>query len=425
MQGRQPVAALAFVSNPGHRSMRVLFVHKVFPGQYAHLARALAAERGNEVVFLHAEGDDEIPGIRKLRIAPSRGAAPSTHHYVQGLENAVLLGQAAYRAAGELAQSGFRPDVICAHAGFGPGLYLKDAFPGVPLLGYFEWFYRAQDADADFLDPSVVTADEALRIRTRNAALLLELTSCDRGLCPTEFQRQQFPPELQQKLTVLHDGVDTDYFCPLPTALPELPPDAEILTYATRGLEPYRGFPQFMAALALLQAKRPKLHAVIVGADETHYGRPAANGRGHREPTLAAIPALDRARVHFRGFLPAPAYRDVLRASQVHVYLTVPFVLSWSLLDAMATGCAIVGSDTAPVREVIRDSRTGLLADMRSPPAIAAAIERLLDDRALAARLGLAARQHVLDGYALSLLLPQQRSLVASLAQGRGTRKRA
>ena len=405
--------------------MRVLFVHKVFPGQYAHLARSLAAERGNEVVFLHAEGDGEIPGVRKVRIAPSRAAAAITHHYVQGLETAVLLGQAAYRSAIELVRSGFRPDVICAHAGFGPGLYLKDAFAGVPILGYFEWFYRAHEADADFLDPCAVSADDALRIRTRNAEILLELTNCDRGLCPTAFQRDQFPPELREKLTVLHDGVDTAYFAPLPTALPDLPPDAEIVTYATRGLEPYRGFPQFMQALDLLQTRRPKLHAVVVGADETHYGRPAANGGGHREETLEAIPTLDMSRVHFRGFLPPPAYRDVLRASRAHVYLTVPFVLSWSLLDAMATGCAIVGSDTAPVREVMQDGETGLLADMREPRVIAAAIERLFDDRDLAAGLGSAARGHVLEHYALDKLLPRQRALVASLASGKTARKRA
>lgn len=405
--------------------MRVLFVHKVFPGQYAHLARVLAAERGNEVVFLHAEGEDEIANVRKVRIAATRKAAAETHHYVQGLESAVLQGQAAYRAASELARSGFRPDVICAHAGFGPGLYLKDVFPGVPVLGYFEWFYRAHDADADFLDRAAVTADEALRIRTRNAEILLELTNCDHGLCPTAFQRDQFPPELRDKLTVLHDGVDTRYFAPLPSALAGAPADAEIVTYATRGLEPYRGFPQFMEALALLQARRKRLHAVVVGADETNYGRPPANGGGHRAETLAAIPTLDHARVHFRGFLPPAEYRDVLRASQVHVYLTVPFVLSWSLLDAMATGCAIVGSDTTPVREVLRDGETGLLADMRSPPAVAAAIERFLDDRDLAARLGSAARQHVVEHYALEKLLPRQRELVASLAVGKGLRKRA
>lgn len=405
--------------------MRVLFVHKVFPGQYAHLARALAADRDNEVAFLHADGRGEIPHVRRVPFAASRTAAAGTHHYVQGLENAVLLGQAAFRAAQGLARAGFRPDVICAHAGFGPGLYLKDAFPGVPLLGYFEWFYRAHDADADFLDPCALSADDALRIRTRNAEILLELTNCDSGLCPTAFQRDQFPPALREKLTVLHDGVDTSYFAPLPTALPDLPPDAEIVTYATRGLEPYRGFPQFMEALALLQSHRPKLHAVIVGADETHYGRPAENGRGHREASLAANPTLDRSRVHFRGFLPPPAYREVLRASHAHVYLTVPFVLSWSLLDAMATGCAIVGSDTAPVREVMQDGRTGLLVDMRAPREIAAAIERLLDDRALAARLGWEARAHVLEHYALDKLLPRQRALVASLAAGKGARKRA
>jgi glycosyltransferase involved in cell wall biosynthesis len=405
--------------------MRLLFVHKVFSGQYAHLVRALAAERGNEVVFLHAEGVGEIPGVRKVRIAPSRAAAASTHHYVQGLETAVLLGQAGYRAAAELARSGFRPDVICAHAGFGPGLYLKDAFPGVPLLGYFEWYYRARDADADFLDPRAVSEDDALRIRTRNAELLLELTSCDAGLCPTEFQRAQFPPELQAKLTVLHDGVDTEYFAPGRATLPGIPADAEVVTYATRGLEPYRGFPQFMQALALLQARRPRLHAVVVGADETNYGRPSASGGGHRDTTLAAIPTLDRGRIHFRGFLPPADYRDVLRASHAHVYLTVPFVLSWSLLDAMAAGCAIVGSNTAPVREVIREGWNGLLADMRSPRAIATALERLLDDRALAARLGSAARQHMLDGYALADVLPRQRALVAALAAGTGVRKRA
>lgn len=407
--------------------MRVLFVHKFFPGQYTHLVRAFAAERNNEVVFLHAEGEGEIAGVRRVRITPRRAAAAATHHYVQGLETAVLSGQAAYRAATELAGAGFRPDIICAHAGFGPGLYIKDAFPGVPLLGYFEWYYRARDADADFLDPQAVSQDDALRIRTRNAGILLELTSCDRGICPTVFQRDQFPPELRGKLTVLHDGVDTRYFNPA-TAAPQLrdiPPDAEIVTYATRGLEPYRGFPQFMEAIALLQARRPKLHAVIVGADETHYGRPSSDGRGYRDAMLDRLPGMDRTRLHFRGFLPPDDYRRVLQASQAHVYLTVPFVLSWSLLDAMATGCAIVGSDTAPVREVLRDGETGLLAEMRAPRSIAAAVERMLDDRALATRLRAAARREVGERYALAKLLPKQLDLVASLAQGNPARLRA
>ncbi len=407
--------------------MRVLFVHKFLPGQYRHIARALAAERGNEVVFIHAEGENDSAAIRAIRVKPARTASAGTHHYLQGLETAVLFGQAAYRAATDLARGGFRPDVICAHAGFGPGLYLKDAFPGVPLLGYFEWYYRARDADADYLDPQAVGEDEALRIRTRNAGLLLELASCDRGVCPTAFQRDQFPPELRGKLAVIHDGVDTGYFVPAnpPVALRDIPKDAEVVTYATRGLEPYRGFPQFMEALALLQARRPHLHAVIVGADETNYGRPSGDGRGYRDVMLGRLPALDRARVHFLGFLPPHEYRTVLQASQAHVYLTVPFVLSWSLLDAMATGCALVGSDTGPVREAIRDGETGLLADMRAPRAIAAAVDRLLDDRRLAARLGTAARGHVVEHYALDRLLPRQIELIRSLAQEKAGRKRA
>jgi glycosyltransferase involved in cell wall biosynthesis len=409
-----------------HR-MRVLFVHKFFPAQYTHIARALAAGGGNEVAFIHAEGENDDPAIRTVRVKAARAASPGTHHYLQGFETAVLFGQAAYRAAADLARGGFRPDVICAHAGFGPGLYLKDAFPGVPLLGYFEWYYRARDADADYLDPHAVGEDEALRIRTRNAGILLELAGCDRAVCPTAFQRDQFPPELRGKLAVIHDGVDTAGFAPAaaPVALRDVPEDAEIVTYATRGLEPYRGFPQFMEAVALLQTRRPRLHAVVVGADETNYGRPSGDGRGYRDVMLGRLPALDRGRVHFRGFLPQHEYRSVLQASHAHVYLTVPFVLSWSLLDAMATGCAIVGSDTGPVREVIRDGETGLLADMRTPRGIAAAIERLLDDRRLAARLGAAARGHVAEHYALDRLLPRQLELIASLAREKAARKRA
>jgi glycosyltransferase involved in cell wall biosynthesis len=396
--------------------MRVLFVHKFFPGQFLHLARALAGDPANEVVFVHAEGEGEIPRVRKVRIAPSRAVVPSTHHYVQGFETAVLLGQAAYRACSGLRDGGFRPDVIYAHAGFGPGLYLKDVFPDAPLLGYFEWYYRAQGADADFLDAHV-EPDEALRIRTRNAGVLLELANCDRGVCPTAFQRDQFPPDLRGKLTVLHDGVDVESFGARQDHVDGIPADAEIVTYATRGLEPYRGFPQFMAAIDLLQKRRPMLHAVVAGADETYYGRPPAGGGGHKRAVLDSLPHLDRTRLHFRGFLKSAEYRAMLLGSHVHVYLTVPFVLSWSLLEAMVAGCAIVGSDTPPVREVLRHGETGLLADMREPERIADAIERLLDDRALAARLASAARETVAGRYALMRLLPKQIALLRAMSR--------
>ncbi|MBM3526098.1 MAG: glycosyltransferase, partial [Alphaproteobacteria bacterium] len=371
--------------------MKILFAHRFCPGQYGRLAQALAA-RGDSVVFLHAEGDPVLPGIDVRRYLPVRAARAETHHYLQSMETAVLHGQAAYRAARELAQSGFRPDVICAHAGFGPGLYLGEAFRGVPTLGYFEWFYRAHGGDADFADPADVSPDDALRIPTRNAQLLLELETCARGLTPTRFQHVQFPDSYRGKIQVLHDGVDTREFRPaagpVPLEIAGLPADAEIVTYATRGLEAYRGFPGFMTAIAALMERRRKLHAVVLGEDRSFYGRPPADGRGWRAIMLERLPTLDRERVHFLGTLPMDAYRRVLQATHAHVYLTVPFVLSWSLLEAMACAAPIVGSDTDPVREILIDRDNGLLADFRSPGAIADRVEMLLDDRTLAARFG-------------------------------------
>ncbi|MBL8698398.1 MAG: glycosyltransferase [Alphaproteobacteria bacterium] len=402
--------------------MKVLFAHRFYPGQYGRLAAALAA-RGDRCVFLHAEGEGApAPGIEIRRYMPARAARAETHHYLQGMETAVLHGQAAYRAARELAQSGFRPDVICAHAGFGPGLYLGEAFRGVPTLGYFEWFYRARGGDADFHDPADVSPDDALRIPTRNAQLLLELETCARGLTPTAFQHAQFPDAYRPKLEILHDGVDTDALQPLAGTIAELgiaglPDDAEVVSYATRGLESYRGFPAFMSAIAELAARRPKLHALVLGEDRTFYGRPPPDGRGWKEIMLERLPGLDRGRVHFLGTLPWEGYRRVLQTTQAHVYLTVPFVLSWSLIEAMACGAPIVGSDTAPVREVIADGESGLLADFHAPSAIAERIGALLDDRAMAARLGTAARATAIERYAARDLLPRHIALIEAVAR--------
>jgi len=401
--------------------MKILFAHRYLPGQFRHLACALAA-RGDDCVFLHAEGDDVPAGVRAVRFQPTRRASSQTHHYLQGLENAVLDGQAAYRAARDLAQSGFRPDVICAHAGFGPGLYLAEAFRGAPILGHFEWFYSARGADADFIDPAEVSPDDELRIRTRNAQLLLELEACRRGVVPTEFQLAQFPEAYRHKLKVLHEGIDVDAFAPAPVApaeleVPGLPDDAEIVVYATRGLEAYRGFPAFMEAIALLQARRPRMHALILGEDRSFYGRAPANGRGWKATMLERLGQLDQKRLHFLGTRPLALYRRVLQSAHAHVYLTVPFVLSWSLIEAMACGAPIVGSDTAPVREVIADRDTGLLAELRAPAAIADAIAVLLDDRALGRRLGARAREVATERYALNRLLPQQIAFVEEVSR--------
>ena len=405
--------------------MRVVLAHRYFPGHFAHLARALASDPGNQVIFVHAAGHGEIPGVRRLQIRAAREGSSATHHYLQPFERAVLLGQAVYRAAARLSERGFDPDLVYFHAGFGMGLYLKDAFPSAPSLGLFEWYYRSCHSDADFLGPPL-SADDRLRIRTLNAGLLLELDACEVGVCPTSFQKAQFPEAHQSKLEALHDGIDTELLAPRrlreprPAVVARVPPEAELITYATRGLEPYRGFPQFMQALVRLQGERPSLHAAIAGSPKHFYGGPVPPGHDSwKEAVLAGLPELDLRRVHFLGMLPGEDYRALLRASDVHVYLTVPFVLSWSLLEAMAMACPLVASDTGPVREVVEHGVHGLLADLREPGAIATQIAALLDDRCRAAQLGRAAARRVRMTYALDVVLPQQLALLRTVAARR------
>ena len=400
--------------------MRLLFVHKHFPGQFLNLAVAFAAQPGNEVVFISTESGFDVPGIKTIEVKPSRTSTAPTHHYLQGFENAVLLGQAVYRAAAALRQDGFVPDLIYAHAGFGPGLYMKDIFPESPIIGHFEWFYHPSDSDSDFLSSETVSEDESLRIRTKNAELLLELTQCDYGICPTAFQMDQFPPEFQSKLQVIHEGIDTSFFSPtergeLTLGDLQLKDGVEIVTYTTRGMEPYRGFPQFMRALAYLQGLRPNLHAVIAGTDAVYYGQPREDSKSWKEAMLDELPALDHSRIHFTGPLAIQDYRRVLRASHAHVYMTVPFVLSWSLLEAMSTGCSIVGSATAPVCEVIDDGTTGLLTDFFDPFRLATRVGELLDDRDSAEKLGQAARAYMVEHYDLGSVLPSHFRLASHL----------
>lgn len=401
--------------------MRVLFLHNNFPAQYRFVATALAADTRNRVVFGTTNAGGELPNVTRVFYKPARPANPSTHHYIRNLEEAVLNGQAVYRMALELKRQGFEPDIVCGHSGWGPTLYVKDAFPKAKLLCYFEWFYRARGSDADFVDPASISLDDECRIRTRNAPILLDLAHCDAGLSPTEFQRAQFPEPWASRLHCLHDGIDVDFFSPEPGAkmiLPglDLSQAAEIVTYATRGMEPYRGFPQFMRALALLQKRRPHMHAVVVGDDRVAYGRKLPEGQSYRQKMLEELPELDLSRLHFTGSLPYPLYRQVLRASSAHVYLTVPFVLSWSLMESLATGCLVVGSDTPPVREMIRDNQNGLLADFFSPEHLAQRIGEALDDPARMAPIRAAARQGIVERYALRDLLPRHLRLIREVA---------
>lgn len=405
--------------------MRYLFIHQNFPAQFGRMAAHLASQPGNQVVYLTGRPDIEIPGVHKAIFKESREPAKETHQYIRYLERAVLQGQAAYRTGLELKKKGFEPDIIYGHAGFGASMYMRDLYPKVPFVGYFEWFYHAHGTDADFDPSEEMSLDNECRIRTKNMVLLQELHGCTAGVSPTYWQHSQFPLEYRNKIRIIHDGVDACTFRPepntkliLPNVQLDLSAAEEIVTYVGRRMEPYRGFPQFMEAISLLLKRRSKCHVVIVGAEGVSYGVPHPSGKSYKELMLEKFP-YDKKRLHFTGPLPYSDYRKVLQASSVHVYLTYPFVLSWSMLEAMSCGCTLVASDTAPVREVVRDGQNGLLVDFFAPQKLADRIEEVLDDKVLRARLGSNARETVKDNYDMERLIPQHIQLLGDIAQKR------
>ncbi|NQZ63757.1 glycosyltransferase family 4 protein [Crocosphaera sp.] len=393
--------------------MNILFLHPNFPAQFRHLVTALAKNSQNKVVFGTKREEGSISGVLKAIYTPSRQARRETHHYVRNLENAVLQGQAVYRLAEQLKKERFIPDVVYGHSGWGPTLFIKDIFPKAELLCFFEWFYHAHGTDADFDPKEPLTADDEARIRIKNTPMLTDLYSCDRGLSPTYWQRQQFPPEFHNKITVRHDGVDTNYFHPKPGAKLvlqnknlDLSEVDEIVTYVARGMEPYRGFPQFMEAVSILLKKRPNCHVVIVGDDRVAYGRSLPEGESYKKLMLDTYD-YDLARLHFTGSLPYSQYLQVIQASSVHVYLTRPFVLSWSMLEVMSTGGLVLGSKTPPVEEVIEDGVNGLLVDFFAIDRIVERIEEVLDHPDKMANLRVKARETIQEKYDLSRLLPE------------------
>ena len=393
------------------KTKKILFLHPNFPAQFRHLAKVLGQDPNYQVIFGTKRKEGEMPGVRKFIYDPPREVSPETHHYVRTFENAVLQGQQIYRMGQQLKKEGFYPDIVYGHSGWGPTLFVKDVFPRATLLCYFEWFYHAHGTDADFDPSEPINADDEARIRVKNAPFLIDLYSCDRGLSPTYWQRQQFPSEYQSKITVLHDGVDTDYFRPklgaklvLPRINLELSQVDELITYVARGMEPYRGFPQFMETIGILQKRRPNCHVVIVGENRVAYGKNLPDGKTYKELMLEKVP-LDLSRVHFTGLLPYNEYLQVLQASSVHIYLTRPFVLSWSMLEAMSTGCLLVGSSTPPVKELIKDGYNGLLANFFSPEEIANRVEEALDHPNHMENIRTRARETIINNYNLSDLL--------------------
>ena len=359
--------------------MKYLFVHQNLPGQYLHLVRHLAADPANEIVFITQRKGVSMPGVKCVVYEPARKVTPGLHHYLLDTEAGVLNAQAVLRVALELRQAGFMPDVMLGHNGWGEIWYLKDAYPEVPLIGYFEFYYHLHGADIGFDPADPPAIDTAPRIRSKNLGNMIGLEAADYGQTPTQWQRSLYPDKFGTPIKVIHEGVDTQAVKPDPAVWLRienkgltLTRDDEVLTYVARNLEPYRGFYSFMRSLPAILRARPDAHVVIVGGDEVSYGPRLPPGQTHRQIILQELgKQLDLNRIHFVGKLPYSAFLQVLQVSRAHVYLTYPFVLSWSMLEAMAVGGVVIGSRTPPVEEVIRDGDNGYLVDFFAPDEIA------------------------------------------------------
>ena len=386
--------------------MRYLFVHQNFPGQFLHLVRHLARQNtheggNNEIVFIGEPNQNAIPGVRRVAYRMPRGAHAETHSVAQEFEVAVLRAELVARAAATLKQLGFTPDIIIGHHGWGEMLNLRDVFPSTPMLGYLEFYYNTDRFDVGF-DPEFPN-DVAMfpRVRAKNTVNLLALTNGGMGQTPTLFQRSTYPEWAHPGIAVLREGVNLDVCAPDPKAASQdfvlgdllVRPDEKLVTYVARDLEPYRGFHVFMRALPRILQARPDARIVLVGGDGVSYGARLAEGSWREHMLREVGRSLDLSRVHFVGKLDYASYAGLLKRSDTHVYLTYPFVASWSLREAMASGCAIVGSETAPVQEFIRHGRTGLLTPFHDPRRLGDTVLEMLENRALAQKLRQAARR--------------------------------
>ncbi|GAB3357178.1 MULTISPECIES: glycosyltransferase [Giesbergeria] len=415
--------------------MKILFIHQNFPGQFKHLAPALV-QQGHVVLAMTMQKVQASywQGVQLVPYTASRGSTPQVHPWVVDFETKTIRAEACFRAALQLKAQGFMPDVIIAHPGWGESLFLKEVWPQARLGIYCEFFYHPQGADVGF-DPEFPATDtgDACRLRLKNLNNLLHFEVADAGISPTQWQASTFPQPFRSKITVVHDGIDTVTIAPNPQVALTLNTAAgvitltrqdEVVTFVNRNLEPYRGYHTFMRALPELLQRRPQARVLMVGGDDVSYGAkpdPQRYGAAKWKDIFAAevrprISDADWSRVHFLGHVPYQHFIPLLQLSTVHVYLTYPFVLSWSLLEAMSTGCAIVASNTQPLHEAIMQNQTGRLVDFFDPAALANEVCSLLTDPITRQHLGANARSFAQQHYDLqTVCLPRQLDWVQSL----------
>ena len=410
--------------------MNILFVHQNFPAQFKHIAPELAKDAAHRVVALTMRKDfpSQWEGVEVVPYSVDSIPKPNFNPWLSDFEVKSIRAEACFHASAKLAKEGFTPDVIIAHPAWGESLFLKEVWPKAKLAIYCEFFYQSSGLDVGF-DPEFlgINPQDIHRFSFKNINNLMNMHIADAAISPTQWQASTFPTEFQKKITVIHDGIDTDIVRPNHdvnfdlSGVGTLSKNDEIITFVSRELEPYRGYHIFMRALPELLKKRPKARVLIVGGDGVSYGKKPTNGSSWAETFAREVRPLmsdsEWSRVHFLGKIPYNRFLQVLQISTVHVYLTYPFVLSWSLLEAMSTGCAIVASATGPVEEVITNEKTGLLCNFFDINQLLTSVIRLLDDASLRKLLGDAARAKVIQQYDLcTKSVPLQKKWIEQLA---------
>ncbi|EUK19160.1 glycosyltransferase family 4 protein [Commensalibacter papalotli (ex Servin-Garciduenas et al. 2014)] len=407
--------------------MKYLFIHQNFPGQYLHIVRHLAKQGGNEIVFISQPTDARIEGVRSVfykQVEP----APGLQAPLGELDTAIKRGDEVYKTAKTLKALGFEPDVVIGHQGWGEMLNFQDVYPDVPVLNYTEFYYHSSGLDVDF-DPEF-PADELLpaRVRIKNTINLVSATNPGWGQTPTLFQHSTYPDWAQKKITILREGVDLKKCAPEPSIYKKdlkldnfvVKPKDILVTYVARGLEPYRGFHIFMRSLPKLLKERSDVKVVLIGRDQVSYGAVLDGGMTWRDYMLREVhDKLDMSRVHFAGNVPYNVFSKVLKRSDAHIYLTYPFVLSWSLREAMATGCAIIASDTEPVQEFIADRVTGILTPFLDHDALTDRILEVLEDKKLALSIRKAARAEAERSLSMDEYISNYENLIDDLIHRR------
>ncbi len=411
-------------------TMKILFVHQNFPGQFKFLAPVLVAQ-GHEVYALTMR--QELPavwqGVKIIQYQPQRRSTPNIHPWLIDFETKTIRAEAVFHRALQLKAEGLMPDRIITNPGWGESLFLKEVWPQAKLGIYCEFFYQSEGADVNF-DPEFPSQSPAqataCRLKMKNLNHFLHFDMADGGIAPTQWQADTFPDPFRKRISVIHDGIDTNLICPDPNASLtinnqlKLTRQDEIITFVNRNLEPYRGYHSFMRALPKILAERPNAKVLIVGGNQVSYGEAPPNNQSWRDIFFNEVKdkftpdALNR--IYFLGRIPYEYFVSLLQISTVHVYLTYPFVLSWSLLEAMSCGCAIAASSTAPVEEVITDNETGKLVNFFDYQGLADTVCSLLADPEERQRLGQNARELIRQRYDLNTIcLPQQLQWVYNL----------